>query len=117
MIKERNIALCIVLTIVTCGIYGIYWFICMVDELNAAAGEQEATSGIVVFLLGLVTCSIYLFYWYFKAGEKVSRAKEMRAMPSDSNTGILYLLLAIFGLSIVNYCLIQSELNKFAVEG
>ena len=112
--QQRNIALCVVLSIVTCGIYGIYWFVCMVDELNAAAGEENATSGIVVFLLGLITCSIYLFYWYYKAGEKVNAARPLHGMPTDSNNAILYLLLAIFGLSIVNYCLIQSELNKMA---
>lgn len=27
MIQQRNIAVCIILSIVTCGIYGIYWFI------------------------------------------------------------------------------------------
>ena len=35
--------------------------------------------------------------------------------PQDSS--LLYLLLAIFGLSIVDYCLIQFELNKVAAQG
>lgn len=29
MIKRREIALAIILTIVTCGIYGMYWFVIM----------------------------------------------------------------------------------------
>ena len=28
MIQQRNIALCIILSIVTCGIYGLYWYAC-----------------------------------------------------------------------------------------
>ena len=28
-IPERNIVTCVILSIITCGIYGIYWFICM----------------------------------------------------------------------------------------
>ena len=32
MIQQRNIAVCIILSIVTCGIYGIYWLICLNDD-------------------------------------------------------------------------------------
>lgn len=40
-IKKRNIAVAIILSIVTCGIYGIYWFICLVNELNTASGRPR----------------------------------------------------------------------------
>lgn len=33
-----------------------------------------------------------------------------------SDNSVLYLILAIFGLSIVNYCVMQSDLNKFATK-
>lgn len=29
MIKQRNIALCIVFSIITFGIYALYWFVCL----------------------------------------------------------------------------------------
>ena len=32
---------------------------------------------------------------------------------SGSDNSALYLILALCGLSIVNYCLIQDELNKY----
>lgn len=115
--KRREIATSVILSIVTCGIYGIYWFVCMVDELNAAIGDQQGTSGVTVFLLGLVTCGIYLFYWWYKAAEKVNAMRQMNGYPVDGNNSVLYLLLCIFGLSIVNYCLLQSELNRFYGEG
>ena len=38
MVEQRNVALCVILTIVTCGIYGIYWLICLVNDLNYATG-------------------------------------------------------------------------------
>lgn len=112
MIKERNIAVCIILSIVTCGIYGIYWFICLNDDTNALAGEEKPT-GVVAFLLTLVTCGIYGLYWMFKQGEKIDNAKSSRGVVS-SNSGILYLILGIFGLGIVSYALMQNELNKLA---
>ena len=83
MIK-RNIALCIVLSIVTCGIYGIYWMIVLANETNVASGHaQDGTSGGIVFLLTLVTCGIYGIYWAYKQGEKINEAKAMRNMPTD----------------------------------
>ena len=41
------------------------------------------------------------------------RAGQKYGMPISDN-GTLYLLLTIFGLGIVNYCLLQSDLNKFS---
>ncbi len=57
MVKERNIAVCIILSLVTCGIYMIYWFICLTDEANNAS-NSTGTSGGMAFLLSLVTCGI-----------------------------------------------------------
>ena len=112
MIKERNIAVCIILTIVTCGIYGIYWFICLNNDANTAS-NTFGTSGGVAFLLTLVTCGIYGLYWAFKQGDKIDTAKKNRGTES-SNTGVIYLILFIFGLGIVAYALMQNELNKLA---
>lgn len=113
-IRYRNIGLCVVLSIVTCGIYGIYWMVCLIDDLNIACEQPQDTSGLTVFLLSLVTCGIYMIYWCYKAGDKVTYIRRRAGAPVDSNTSTLYLILAIFGLALVNYCLIQSELNNVA---
>lgn len=112
-IEQRNIGLCIVLTIVTCGIYGIYWFIKLTDEVNVLARVEAPTSGGLAFVLTIVTCGIYGFYWAYKQGEKIDFVKSERNIPS-SNTGVLYLILQIFGLGIVAYALMQSEINQLA---
>lgn len=112
MIEQRNIALCIVLSIVTCGIYGIYWFICLSNDANTASGTF-GTSGGTAFVLTLITCGIYGLYWAYKQGEKIDSAKNSRGIPTG-NSGILYLVLSIFGLGIVAYALMQDELNKLA---
>lgn len=109
-IPQRSIPLCIIFTLITCGIYGIYWFIKLVDELNLASGRHNDMSGGMVFLLTFITCGIYGLYWFYKAGEKVNFLTGSH----DSVTGILYLALDFFGLAIINYCLIQSELNNVA---
>lgn len=113
-IKKRNIALCIIFSIITFGIYGIYWQICIVNDLNTASGRTQDTSGGVVFLLSLVTCSIYGLYWLYTAGNKVNIIKQRNGMVADGNSGLIYLLLALFSAGIISYCLIQSELNNVA---
>ena len=112
LLTKREIALAIVLSLVTCGFYSIYWFIVMTDEANKVSGDN-ATSGGMAFLFNILTCGIYGLYWYYKMGQKLYLAGKTynKDIADDS---IVYLLLGIFGLGIVSYCLIQNNLNKFA---
>ena len=113
MIERRNIAVCIVLTLVTCGIYGIYWIVCLTNDVNTVSGDVNGTSGGMVVLLTIVTCGIYGIYWAYKQGEKLDFTKNNRGIPS-SNSGVLYLILQIFGFGIIAYALMPNELNKLA---
>lgn len=114
MIKEKNIVTCIILSIITCGIYGIVWFINMTDDA-AYANEDRDFSGGKAFLFSIITCGIYGLYWNYKMGKELYEAKEKKGMRASDNS-VLYLILAILGLGIVNYCLIQSDLNDLATE-
>ena len=44
-ITPRSIPLCIIFSLITCGIYGIYWMIKLNDEVNIVSGEPQAKSG------------------------------------------------------------------------
>ena len=66
--KQRNIAVSIILTIVTCGIYGLVWMAMLNDELSAVSGRPNATSGGMVVLFSIITCGIYGIYWAYKMG-------------------------------------------------
>ena len=47
--KKRNIALCVIFSIITFGIYGIYWFIKINNDANELANPPKRTSGGVAF--------------------------------------------------------------------
>ena len=111
--RERNIAVAIILTIVTCGIYGIYWFIVLTDDARLASGDQQAPSGGIAFLLTLITCGIYGIYWAYKMGKTLVMAKQKAKLNAEDNS-VLYLILQIFGLGIINYAIMQNELNQLA---
>ena len=113
MVEQRSIVTYIILTIVTCGIFGIYWFVCLTNDVNTVSGDINGTSGGVAVLLSIVTCGIYGLYWAYKQGDKIDFAKRQRGVPS-TNTGIMYLLLSVFGLGIVAYGMMQDELNRLA---
>ena len=112
MLKSRNIALCIILSIVTCGIYMWYWIVVLTDDTNQIAGEPGDPSGVMALVLSIVTCGIYGMYWAYKRGEKIDKAHQNRG-EAASNGGVLYLILYIFG-GIIALALIQNEVNKFA---
>lgn len=110
--KEKNIAVCIILSIVTCGIYGIIWFISMTDDtVRLNNGVEYNTTGGTAFLLSLITCGIYGYYWAYKMGKALTKAGEQKNIMISDNS-VLYLVLNIFNLGIITYCLVQNDLNK-----
>ena len=113
MIRNRSIVSCILLSIITCGIYGWYWLACLANDVNTASGRTNETSGGMVVLLSIITCNIYHIYWMYKAGEKIDQARQMRGLPSQNN-GLVYLLLTLFGLSVIARALLQNELNHMS---
>lgn len=112
MVKEKNIVTCILLTVVTCGIYGIVWFVNLNDDVNSLSGDFKISGG-MAFLFTLVTCGIYGLYWMYNQGQRIDQIKQSRGIPA-SNSGVLYLILSVLGLGIVSYCLMQNELNHLA---
>ena len=112
-IQKRGVALYIILTIVTCGLFGLYWFITLNDDTNKISGHPEAMGGVLALLLSILTCGIYAFFWNYTMGTRIDEAKAKRGM-GGGNTGMIYLILAIFGLAWVSQILLQVELNKLA---
>ena len=106
-IKTRNIVTSILLTIITCGIYGIYWIICMTREAVSVKDPADTAVLEIVLMLFLPFVGFYLTEQKFAAGcaEKGIEHKD---------NSVLYLILGLVGLGIVNFCMMQSDLNKIA---
>ena len=115
VISKRDLVLTIILSIVTCGLYAIYWFIVMTDDSNLLADKEKTASGGLSFVYVLLTCGIYTLFWYYKMGKKLEEAGQRYGVAISDNS-ILYLVLGVVGLGIVSYALIQNDLNKFATQ-
>lgn len=106
---KRSIPVCIILSVVTCGIYGLYWFVCMTNEANTLSHHEGDVSGGVALILQIVTCNIYGLYWAYQMGSKLDQAKVNQGL-QPGNCGVVYLILQLF-VPIVGYALMQNDIN------
>ncbi len=106
-IKNRNIVTAIIFTLITCGIYGIYWAISMARD--AVSVKDPADNGILEIVLIL----FLPFLGFFLAEKKLAEGCAARNIDHQDNS-VLYLILGLLGLGIINYCMMQNDLNKLA---
>ncbi len=106
-IKQRNLVSCILLTIVTCGIYGIYWTIMLARE--AVSVKDPADSA----LLEIVLMLFLPFVGIFLVEKKFAEGCAARGIAHNDNS-VVYLILGLLGLGIVGMCMLQNDLNKLA---
>lgn len=106
-ITPRSIAVAIILSLVTCGIYSIYWMYKINEEINQLADDPTATGGGMVILLSIITCGIYTVYWAYRMGEKNDQIKGV-----NGSSAILMLILSLIGLQLINLALLQDTINR-----
>ncbi len=112
LINKRNIATSILLSIVTFGIYFIYWEYLLVKNTRAIKKDDSSCTG---EMLCLIFVPFYSLYWWFTRGKIL---KDDFANHGYSATGneIAYLVLGIFGLSIVSMAIMQNDFNSLPSE-
>lgn len=89
---DRNIVVYILLTIITCGIYGLFFLHSWIQDVNTACqGDGDDTPGLLMFyLLTIVTCGIYSYVWYYKLANRLANnASRYGLRFSDSGGSIL----------------------------
>src|SRR5690625_5378537 len=96
MIQPRNIGIAIILSIITCGLYYLYWIFAMTREI-AHLNNAPTFSGGLTIILGIVTCGIYFLFWFYQVGEHLTQLKAKHNMPA-SNDSLLLVILAVFSL-------------------
>lgn len=99
-VKKRNFWTMLLLSIVTCGLYGLYWWFCFVEDTNriceGKSDEKPSPNYIVVILLSAVTCGIYFFIWMYKQGNRLADAAQSYDIRNQA-TGSTLLLWYLFG--------------------
>lgn len=99
MIKtDRSLVMYILLSLITCGIYPLYFIYKIADDVNTMCeGDGEKTSGLLMyFLLTIVTCGFYPLYWYYKIGNRIQKNGPRYGVAIQEN-GTTILLWQIVG--------------------
>lgn len=105
-IKSRNSIVAFLISLVTCGIYGIYWVYCMAKDALSVKGEDN----ILIILL----CIFIPFIGFYLLEKKFAEGCAEKGIEHKDNA-VLYLILGII-FPVANYFLLQGELNKLAAE-
>ncbi|MGN1277447.1 MAG: DUF4234 domain-containing protein [Floccifex sp.] len=108
-VQKKSVGLYLLLTIITCGIYGLYWMYCIARDTDTLCQNQTTSPGMVV-LLSFITCGIYGWYFYYRTCKRLHALHFSNGyvVPDDS---VISLILALLGFSIVSLCIIQSTIN------
>jgi hypothetical protein len=84
--KKRNLVVMVILTIITFGVYYIYWYCSVQNQIKHRSGM--GVGGFTHFILTIFTFGIYPIYWYFIIG---SRIAKMGGRSRGLLIGFLYL--------------------------
>lgn len=94
---DRSLVAFILLSIITCGIYELYFIYALARDVNAAcAGDGQSTAGLVkLILLSFITCGIYGWYWYYALGNRLAANAPRYGLNFQENgtTVLLWMLL------------------------
>lgn len=108
MLQKRDVAITVVLCIVTCGIYMLWWYYQTINALDQE-GQSSNLEPIVQFVLMFLYVGGFLFG--INADANINAIKAKRGIPTTDNK-VLWLILAIVPFAQV--AIIQSEINKLA---
>lgn len=97
---KRSVGSVVVLTIITLGIYGIYWTVVTKGEMNSAGAEIPSA--------WLILIPIVNIWWLWKFCEGVDHVTK-----GKMSAGVAFILLWLVGL--IGTAIVQHSLNREAV--
>ena len=106
-----NIPLYLILTILTCGVFNLYWNHRQMEACNALLNRREFSFWIWL-LLTILTCGIYHIFYQYKMGAAIVEIQHLMNRDLFDKLPLLSVVVTIIGLSIVVDCIHQHEINK-----
>ena len=105
--NDRGLIKYILLSFVTCGIYGLWFIYDLAKDVNIMCeGDGKKTAGLIkVMLLSLVTCGIYSIYWWIAIADRMylNGPRYNAQVPNKGSSVLMWILLGCFCLPILVY--------------
>jgi hypothetical protein len=114
VLGKKNIALWIVLAIVTCGIANLVWIYQITRDVAEIKKDANYRSPGLAVLFTIITCGIYAIYWAYVTTKDIIEEEKRRGggVSADDNLPLINVLLAIFTETIAANAIMQNELNR-----
>lgn len=95
---NRSLIKYIIFTIITLGIYGLWFIYKLAQDLNTmCSADGKQTAGLIKFiLLTIITCGIYAWFWYYGVGNRLAENAPRYGLNFSEN-GTTVLLWMLFG--------------------
>jgi hypothetical protein len=109
--KTRNPWGVWLLSIVTLGIYGLYWYYKVNEETREYSPTVNVQPGIALlaYMFGWLTCGIATIVTIVHTGGRISQCQQMTTTRARCSGGLGILFAILLGTHVVYY---QSQLNK-----
>ncbi len=107
---KRDPVLVLVFTLLTCGIYALWWYHTYATEVKNSLNRQDLSPGRDL-LLSFVTCGIWgIIAFYYNYPKLFVEMQQRVGLPPNDISGTTILLGILF--APVSIYMIQTELNK-----
>ena len=113
-----NIAMDVILTLITCGIYYFFWQARQFRAVNYLLGQQRYSFWLWFFLT-LITCGLYNIYYEYYLAQGLVEAQEKLGRQKYKDLPVLSLIITLISflstvvfLNIVTDAIQQNEINK-----
>ena len=106
---RRNVGSCIVLTIMTCGIFGIIWLVKICKDLGRLHGDENPVGSEVLLYLFV---PFYSVYWGYDKGRQMYEDSKKRG-GNLTDRKYIYLFMNLMFMQLFTLGFIQTRLNMY----
>jgi hypothetical protein len=108
---SANIAVYLILTLLTCGLFNLYWNYRQMESCNELLGRDEFSFWLwLVFTI--LTCGLYHLYYQYTMGAAINEIQYQLGRPVTEGLPVLSVVAAFIGVGVVADCIHQHELNR-----
>ena len=90
--KKRNFIIYLILSIITIGLYPIYFWHKFIKDMNIICGKEGKSPNIILVLIfSIITCGIYYLYWIYKQSERIKNTAARYNIVIKQSSGSILL--------------------------
>jgi len=108
--ENRSMAICLLLSILSLGLFNIYWAYTVTYEVKEVL-DEENLNPIVEAFGAILTLGLYLVYWVYKYEKYIVKISKEEGIPCK-DYGLILSLLSAFFLFPISMIIMQKQLNN-----